>query len=299
MRPIREGDRGAAVEDVQRRLISLGTDLGPSGVDGVFLGATCAAVRAFQRDRGLPVDGAVDAATWAALVDATFALGDRLLYLRYPYLHGADVRMIQTALNALGFACGAVDAIFGTFTEGALRDFQANTGLAADGIAGPDTVRALDGLRHVWSDKVGLPPAELQAAPARRASVLRDFDVFFLHDAVTAGVAERLVNLAHASEPDARVGAGSEVPKMTTGLVIDLARSGAGTGTRTVAVREGGNPLSRRIAAAVASSGRPDVRIAVLVDDSSRDEHAMQALAVSLLDGVCLGLAGFARPVLQ
>jgi hypothetical protein len=41
------------------------------------------------------------------------------------------------------------------------------------------------------------------------------------------------------------------------------------------------------------------VRIAVLVDDSSRDEHALQALAVSLLDGVCLGLAGFARPVLQ
>ena len=87
MRPIREGDRGAAVEDVQRRLITLGADLGPTGVDGVFFGATLAAVRAFQHVRGLDEDGEVGDHTWAALVDATFSLGDRLLYLRHPYLH--------------------------------------------------------------------------------------------------------------------------------------------------------------------------------------------------------------------
>src|SRR5450759_569983 len=137
VRHIRKGDRGPAVEDVQRRLLVLGEDLGTTGVDGCFLGATYAAVVAFQRERGLDEDGEVGPETWAALVDATFTLGDRLLYLRYPYLHGADVRSLQQALNALGFACGETDGIFGAFTERAVREFQANMGLDADGIVGP------------------------------------------------------------------------------------------------------------------------------------------------------------------
>lgn len=299
MKPIREGDRGAAVEDVQRRLISLGADLGSTGVDGVFLGATCAAVRTFQRDLDLPEDGEVGAHTWAALVDATFALGDRLLYLRYPYLHGADVRLLQTALNALGFACGATDGIFGALTEGALRDFQSNIALSADGIVGPDAVRALDGLRHVWNDRPGRPPAELRAAPARSAAVLCDAEVVFVTRDTTAGVAERIVNLARASEPRARVTAVAMAPERPIGLVIELADETAGAGTRTVAVREGGEPLSRRLAAAVASVGRANARIIVVVESPSSDEHELQALAVSLLDGLCLGLAASACPVLR
>ena len=51
-------------------------------------------------------DGFVGDATWAALVDATFTLGDRMLYLRVPHFHGHDVRVLQQALNVLGFACG-------------------------------------------------------------------------------------------------------------------------------------------------------------------------------------------------
>src|SRR5574340_768330 len=92
VRPITQGDRGPAVEDVQKRLLVLGFDLGSTGVDGVFWGVTLAAVRAFQQERGLSEDGIVGDETWAALVDATFRLGDRLLYLRVPYFHGADVR---------------------------------------------------------------------------------------------------------------------------------------------------------------------------------------------------------------
>ena len=123
LEPIAQGDRGAAVEDVQKRLLVLGFDLGPTGVDGVFLGATLSAVRSFQHANGLSEDGTVGDETWAALVDATFRLGDRLLYLRYPYLHGADVRALQSALNVLGFACGSPDGIFGAFTERAVRTF--------------------------------------------------------------------------------------------------------------------------------------------------------------------------------
>ena len=297
MRPIREGDRGAAVEDVQRRLITLGADLGPTGVDGVFYGATLAAVRTFQHARGLDEDGEVGDHTWAALVDATFTLGDRLLYLRHPYLHGADVRALQGALNALGFACGAADGIFGAFTEGAVKDFQANTGLGADGIVGLETVRAIDGLRHVWSDRPSLPPVELRAAPARSAAVLRHIDIVLVADPASCALADRIVNLAHASEPAARMsvsgsGGGSAA------LVIELTTTSPGQ-SHTVAVREGGEALSRRLAVAVASADPVDPRVIVYVDDPSADEHSLQSLAVSLIDGLCLGLAGRGSAVLQ
>jgi len=167
--PIAQGDRGPAVEDVQKRLLMLGFDLGPTGVDGVFWGATLTAVRRFQEEHGLDEDGIVGNETWAALVDATFRLGDRLLYLKYPYLHGADVRVLQGALNILGFACGEPDGIFGTYTERAVGEFQANVGIPADGIAGPETIGAVERLRHVWSGKDPSAPAELDVAPARAA----------------------------------------------------------------------------------------------------------------------------------
>ena len=291
MRPIRKGDRGAAVEDVQRRLIALGADLGRTGVDGVFLGATYAAVRAFQRDRHLDEDGEVGPQTWAALVDATFTLGDRLLYLRFPYLHGEDVRSLQGALNALGFACGEVDGIFGTYTERAVRDFQANTGLAPDGIAGPDSVRAVEGLRHVWSAKSQPPPAELRAAPARSASVLREVDVVLACSGATGALAERLINLALASEPGARVRMAPPGPAVAGTVVIELTDED-GDVVPVVSVKDGGDALSCRMAAAIASAVPVLSRVVVLVDEPPHGEHALQALAVSLLDGLCSGLGG-------
>lgn len=298
MRPIREGDRGAAVEDIQRRLITLGVDLGRTGVDGVFLGATCAAVRAFQRTRGLTEDGEVGDRTWAALVDATFSLGDRLLYLRYPYLHGADVRALQGALNALGFACGVSDGIFGAFTEGAVRDFQSNVGLGADGIVGPDTVRAVEGLRHVWGDKPSMPPIELRAAPARRAAVLRGVEIRLVPDDSAAALAGRIVNLARASEPLARVALASDADAASSVLVIVLTSTPSGQAP-TVAVRQGGETLTLRLAAALALTDGARGCVVVHVDEPAVEEHALQALAVSLLDGLCLGLAGVGAPVLQ
>jgi len=297
LRPIRKGDRGAAVEDVQRRLITLGADLGPTGVDGVFLGDTYSAVRAFQRDHRLDEDGEVGPQTWAALVDATFTLGDRLLYLRFPYLHGRDVRSLQSALNSLGFACGEADGIFGAFTERAVRDFQSNTALASDGIVGPDTVRAVDGLRHVWSEKSHPPPAELAAAPSRSAAVLRAVDVVFVFTAGTSALADKVVNLALASEPDARVrGASAGSDEAAGSLVIELTDN-QGTGGAVVASRSGRALASEFASAVSAASGGPG-RVVVVLPAPVFDEHALQALAVSVLDGLCAGLAASGPPVL-
>lgn len=304
MRPIRQGDRGPAVEDVQRRLLSLGYDLGPTGIDGVFLGATLSAVRSFQSARALAEDGIVGPETWAALVDATFTLGDRLLYLRLPYFHGRDVRIIQGALNALGFACGRPDGIFGPYTEQAVREFQRNTGQPADGIVGTETVRAVTNLRHVWGDKDPTAPVALKLVAARTAEVLGRTRVVACHaDGLGLEVANRLANLAVAACPDATV-------------IIRSCAEGAGTGGNVllvlghtppadappalVAADEGyGAELSARLVTALETVRGPrrDVTVA-LPEKRAGDERWLQQAAVGLLDGICAALADMRPPVL-
>jgi peptidoglycan hydrolase-like protein with peptidoglycan-binding domain len=290
VRPIRTGDRGAAVEDVQRRLVSLGVDLGPTGVDGVFLGATCSAVRAFQSDCGLDEDGEVGPLTWAALVDATFTLGDRLLYLRYPYLHGEDVRAAQAALSALGFATGEVDGIFGAFTERAVRDFQSNTAIVADGVVGPETVRALEGLRHSWGGRSVQPPSELRAAPARAASALRGVRVSLVSGPSTGHVAARMANLAVASEPSATFVLTDAPGGGDAGLVVMLTDE-AVPGGRVVHAALEQDATSEGLASAVVACVSDGTAVVVLLDDPPTDDHGVQALAARLLDGLCLGLS--------
>jgi peptidoglycan hydrolase-like protein with peptidoglycan-binding domain len=51
------------------------------------------------------------------------------------------VRDVQRRLRALGFATGPVDGLFGPRTDRAVRRFQREAGLEADGIAGPRTLR--------------------------------------------------------------------------------------------------------------------------------------------------------------
>jgi len=139
--PLAEGDCGDAVSDLQARLSEL--DLITSDPLGTYGSATAAAVARFQSERDLPADGVCNAKTWSALVDAGYRLGDRMLYLRLPMLRGDDVADLQHRLSALGFDPGGVDAIFGDRTEVALRDFQHNAGLPADGTCGPETVTDL------------------------------------------------------------------------------------------------------------------------------------------------------------
>jgi hypothetical protein len=57
---------------------------------------------------------------------------------------GADVRRLQEVLNELGISSGRADAVFGPLTAAAVRGFQLDTGITADGIVGPNTRAALD-----------------------------------------------------------------------------------------------------------------------------------------------------------
>ena len=140
---LRAGALGEAVRDLQWRLGALGYGHAPDD-PGTFGAATTAAVRAFQQDRGLQVDGVVGRHTWASLVESGFSLGDRLLYFRQPMVRGDDVAEVQRRLNSLGFDARRVDGIFGPDTHRALVDFQRSSGLVADGVCGPSTITALD-----------------------------------------------------------------------------------------------------------------------------------------------------------
>lgn len=62
---LRNGSVGGSVRFLQKRLIARGFD--PGAPDGAFGPRTDAAVRAFQRAKGLLVDGVVGLETWAAL----------------------------------------------------------------------------------------------------------------------------------------------------------------------------------------------------------------------------------------
>lgn len=69
-RMLRNGDEGADVKQLQTMLIQFGYDLGRWGADGDFGDATEMAVRAFQEDAGIEIDGIVGEDTYAALTKA-------------------------------------------------------------------------------------------------------------------------------------------------------------------------------------------------------------------------------------
>ncbi|HVL32192.1 MAG TPA: peptidoglycan-binding protein, partial [Actinomycetota bacterium] len=170
MEIIRLGDRGDAVLDVQRRLGALGYSFPPDERSGVFGPATDQAVRAFQQKRGLLVDGLVGVDTWRELVEASWRLGDRVLYLRAPHVRGDDVRDLQDRLATLGFDVGRVDGIFGPRTQRAVQEFQRNYGIPADGIVAVNSVRALAGLPTIAGDVPASVIREREALRARGAT---------------------------------------------------------------------------------------------------------------------------------
>lgn len=190
---IRPGQRSSAVRDVQRRLVALDYRIDPSELNGRFGDSTFVAIRSFQEARGLVADGLVGDETWRELVEASWDLGDRTLYLRAPPLRGDDVRTLQERLGALGFDVGRVDGIFGPRAARAVREFQANYGIPADAIVGRSTLRALAGLPALGG--------ATSAASVREREELRRFGptVAGLHVVLDPG---------HGSEDDGYVGLG-------------------------------------------------------------------------------------------
>ena len=67
---LRKGDKGADVANLQKLLMQAGYTLPKYGADGDFGNECLSAVKAFQKDKKLTVDGIVGAKTWKALLNA-------------------------------------------------------------------------------------------------------------------------------------------------------------------------------------------------------------------------------------
>ena len=65
---------------------------------------------------------------------------------------GSAVKTMQTMLNACGYSCGTVDGDFGSKTESALKQFQSDFGLKADGMYGEKSKAALESLYNKKKD---------------------------------------------------------------------------------------------------------------------------------------------------
>lgn len=148
-----EGQSGGCVATLQALLNGKGRQL---DVDGEFGPATLAAVKAFQSATGLAADGEVGPSTKAALYSNIGGGGGdgapapvNLNSASCPNeivqgQHSGCVTELQSLLNHHG-ADLAVDGDFGSLTDSAVKDFQAEKGLSADGHVGPNTKAALYG----------------------------------------------------------------------------------------------------------------------------------------------------------
>lgn len=65
---LKKGSKGEQVKALQRMLYAMGYNLGSNPIDGDFGSKTDAAVRAYQKSKGLTVDGIVGAKTWGSLL---------------------------------------------------------------------------------------------------------------------------------------------------------------------------------------------------------------------------------------
>lgn len=137
---LRLNDRGDAVKKLQRALKDNGY-LSDS-VDGVFGPNTEKAVRAFQKQQGIAVDGVAGSVTQGRLYNLDNKTSSSSTTLRHGS-KGSDVKKLQQALKDLGFYKGSVDGVYGNGTQEAVRVFQLKKGLTADGIAGSKTLTKL------------------------------------------------------------------------------------------------------------------------------------------------------------
>ncbi|MGZ6674446.1 MAG: peptidoglycan-binding domain-containing protein [Solirubrobacteraceae bacterium] len=148
---LHHGDRGRSVAKLQRAL--------HLGDDGVFGRGTLHAVKHFQRQHGLTADGVVGAGTWRMIrrslhrhTRARAAGAGGGVRTR-----GASVRLLQARLGV------AADGVFGPGTARAVRSFQRAHGLTADGVVGPATWSALG----VSGSHPVLKRAHLRGRPGR------------------------------------------------------------------------------------------------------------------------------------
>ena len=128
---LKKGDSGSSVKELQTLLDDNGFWTYHTITD-YFGSVTETAVKNFQSDKKITVDGLVGDTTYSYLLngvknDIMLKKGDT----------GSEVKEVQQMLGV------PADGIFGSGTEDSVKDFQVDNGLVADGIVGPKTYETL------------------------------------------------------------------------------------------------------------------------------------------------------------
>ncbi len=138
-------ETASLVESVQEGLSVAGYYTGP--VTGVLDEETADAIRAFERDRGLPETGEPNVAIVAEVSNAPARPVAAAPVRVAPHESAAaqmDIVQVQTLLNEKGFGPVAVDGKMGPQTRAALARFSQTRGLSSQGMT-PEVLRALAG----------------------------------------------------------------------------------------------------------------------------------------------------------
>ena len=135
------GIRRAYIVGIQEELVAHGYRAGAA--DGVVGRKTRGAIRRYQRDAGLPVDGE---ATKELLDHLKFALPKvhaSRTPARAPAASSQLVLDIQTELQRRGYYQGRLDGLTGPGTRGAIEQFQRDAGLVVTGYVGSGLLNEL------------------------------------------------------------------------------------------------------------------------------------------------------------
>lgn len=295
---IKIGDSGAAVEDVQTRLVTVEL-LDSSDVTGTFDKKTSEAVKKFCKMVGLDERDYVDEELWKELVEASYSLGDRTLYLRLPHFRGADVKQLQHILGVLGFSTGREDGVFGAVTESGLRVFQQNMGLPCDGIVGAYTFQTIRNLHHSWEDKEAYKGAR-KLNYARAAQVLEsNMVVLFGSCEFSRSIAKRMSNLSLATSPQSKIVSADSlsVPPDQNTIMFEIALDEDKNDSNvTDVIYTDNDTLAQNIESAIDAAKQSETnRIRVTIThrswETAQDERSAQHYAINLLDALCSALS--------
>lgn len=146
--PLEEGSTGNEVIILQEKLKLLGYY--DASITGSFGNRTTDSVKRFQQDQGLNSNGIVGRDTWDALFRLTNNMLPKSKIQTKPTLRlgssGPYVMELQRILTNLLYYNGPINGNFDSSVQTAVKSFQVNNRLTADGIVGRDTWSALDTL---------------------------------------------------------------------------------------------------------------------------------------------------------
>lgn len=218
---MQNGTRGVAVQNLQARLVELGYySITP---DGIYNSDDISTVRTFQNKNGLKADGIAGLETQQIL----FSIGAVAYMTATPTLtpsqtttitsaptatpdlttllktgsKGTSVTRLQERLIELNYFSGSADGLYGTATAMAVRLFQRQNGLTADGVAGVQTLKAIYNSNAKKYEKATATPKPT-ATPAPTETVLQLGD----SGSDVKSAQQRLVTLGYMKKADGSFG---------------------------------------------------------------------------------------------